>query len=92
LNNPIGGSPDSCLPHTHDGPAAGLQLFVVSAVTSHVGLDLWDPVIRIATFGQTRFPFHPARGPPQTELAMEPLGPGGVNAGGKADEAAQLLP
>jgi hypothetical protein len=47
-----------------------------------------DPITQIlAHIGEPTSPplIHPARGPPQTELAMEPMGPGS----GEADQAAQ---
>jgi hypothetical protein len=47
-----------------------------------------EPITQIlAHIGEPTSPplLHPARGPPQTELAMGPIGPGG----GKAEEVAQ---
>jgi len=45
----------------------------ITQILAHIGEPTSPPLI------------HPARGPPQTELAMEPMGPGG----GEADQAAQ---
>lgn len=64
-------SPDFGLPHPHDSPAAGLQLMVVSAVTGHIGLDLWDPVVCVASSGQPQFPVCPFLPMPEITIAED---------------------